>query len=141
MDIEEKLKSDVLRHAQLAKMPPRAGEGKKMLWLEAVAKIKKADGNIGYGIVKRNTDLSYRVTYINGSTSTIVDLLEIYPYVSLDKKNIKKFAEKDDMASRIKYLRSLDLPYVIDFETATIDDLNREIVKAAVFQQLNAQED
>ena len=133
--------ADALHFAHLAEMPDKMGPNSKKIWIEAVAKIKKADGNIGYGIVKRNADMSYRVTYINGSTASIVDLLEIYPYINLDSKYIKKFTKKDDMASRIQYLRSLNLPYVIDFETATIDDLNKEIVKAAVYQQLNAREE
>lgn len=141
MDYEQKLIADVLHYAHLAEMPEKMLSGSKSLWIEAIAKIKKADGNVGYGIVKRNADLSYRVVYVNGSTSTIVDLIEIYPYINLDSKYIKKFTKKDDMASRIQYLRSMNLPYFIDYETSTIDDLNKEIVKAAVYQQLKALEE
>jgi hypothetical protein len=65
----------------------------------------------------------------------------VYPYVKIDKANIKKFADKNDRESRIKYLLSLHLPYQIDFENASVADLNKEIVKAAVFQQLNALEE
>lgn len=141
MDYEQKLIADVLRNAQIAEMPQKTNPD-SFLWIEAVAKIKKADGNIGYGIVKRNSDLSYRVTYINGSTATVADLLEVYPYVNLDKTRIKKFKDKDDVQGRIKYLKSLNLPYAGDwnFDEMTIDDLNREIVKAALYLQLNAQE-
>ena len=135
---EEKLIADVLRNAQLAKLPKKVTPD-NFIWIEAIAKIKKLDGNIGYGIVKRNSDLSYRVTYINGSTATIVELIEVYPYVTLDKAYIKKFKDKEDIQGRIAYLQSLDLPYSgeWDLDNMTIADLNKEIVKAALYKQLN----
>lgn len=139
-EYEQKLLADALNTAHLAKLPAKM-DPENFIWIEGIAKIKLIDSSYGFGIVKRNPDLSYTVTYINGATSPIMYVEEVYPYVKIDKANIKKFADKNDRESRIKYLQSLHLPYEIDFENASVADLNKEIVKAAVFQQLNALEE
>lgn len=139
---EENLISDVLNFAHLTSLPKRV-DPKKSLWIEAVAKFRLANNSVGYGVVKRNLDLSYRVLYINGSTASIVDIEEVYPYIMLEKQYIKKFTEKAGEKERIAYLESLNLPYVAEgyFDDMTIDDLNKEVVKAAVYQQLKALEE
>lgn len=139
-EYEKRLLADALSTAHLTKLPTKM-DPNEVIWIEGIAKIKLVDGSYGFGIVKRNPDLSYTVTYINGATSPILYVEEVYPYVKIDKSNIKKFADKEDRDGRINYLQSLHLPYEIDFENATVSDLNKEIVKAAVFQQLNAMEE
>lgn len=139
-EYEKRLLADALSAAHLTKLPTKM-DPKEVIWIEGIAKIKLVDGSYGFGIVKRNPDLSYTVTYINGATSPILYVEEVYPYVKIDKSNIKKFSDKEDSDGRINYLQSLHLPYEIDFENATVADLNKEIVKAAVFQQLNAMEE
>lgn len=139
---EHNLIADALNFAHLTTLPKKANPQKTM-WIEAVAKIRLANNSIGYGVVKRNADLSYRVTYVNGATAAIVDIEEIYPYVVLDKQYIKKFSEKADEGDRIAYLKSLNLPYAVDgyFDGMDIEELNKEVVKAAVYQQLKALEE
>lgn len=134
---EQNLISDVLEFAQLTSLPKRV-DPKKSLWIEAIAKFRLANNSIGYGVVKRNIDLTYRVLYINGSTAAIVDIEEAYPYIMLEKQYIKKFTEKAGEKERVAYLESLNLPYVAEgyFDGMSIDDLNKEVVKAAVYQQL-----
>ena len=139
---EQNLISDVLNFAHLTSLPKRV-DPKKSLWIEAVAKFRLANNSVGYGVVKRNLDLSYRVLYVNGSTAAIVDIEEAYPYIMLEKQYIKKFTEKAGEKERIAYLESLNLPYVADgyFDGMDIDDLNKEVVKAAVYQQLKSLEE
>lgn len=139
---EQNLISDVLNFAHLASLPKRV-DPKKSLWIEAIAKFRLANNSVGYGVVKRNLDLTYRVLYVNGSTASIVDIEEVYPYIMLEKQYIKKFTEKAGEKERIAYLESLNLPYVAEgyFDGMSIDELNKEVVKAAVFQQLNALEE
>ena len=138
---EQNLISDVLEFAQLTSMPKRV-DPKKSLWIEAIAKFRLANNSVGYGVVKRNIDLSYRVLYVNGSTASIVDIEEAYPYIMLEKQYIKKFTDKAGEKERIAYLESLNLPYVAEgyFDGMSIDDLNKEVVKAAVYQQLKSLE-
>lgn len=135
---EEKLIRDVLEVARLTELPPKT-DVDSFLWIEGVAKINLANGSIGYGIVKRNHDLSPVVTYINGETSSIVSITEVYPYATINKEMIKKFRANDDTEVRKKYLQSLNLPYPIDYDNATVSDLNKEVVKAALYQQVNTQ--
>ena len=133
--IEQNLISDVLRMAHLTELPKP--DDKKSVWIKAVAKIRLADNSVGYGILKRNTDLTHRVCYINGHISAMVETEEVYPYITLNKDYIKKFTAKEKEAARIAYLKSLNLPYEINgLETMNIDDLNKEVVKAAMWQQM-----
>lgn len=139
---EQKLISDALNFAHLTSLPKRV-DPKKSLWIEAIAKFRLANNSVGYGVVKRNLDLSYRVLYINGSTASIVDIEEVYPYIMLEKQYIKKFTDKAGEKERIAYLESLNLPYVAEgyFDGMDIEELNKEVVKAAVYRQLKALEE
>lgn len=139
---EQKLISDALNFAHLTTLPKKA-DPQKSLWIEAIAKIRLANNSVAYGVVKRNLDLTYRVLYVNGSTASIVGIEEAYPYIMLEKQYIKKFTEKAGEKERIAYLESLNLPYVAEgyFDGMSIDDLNKEVVKAAVYQQLKALEE
>jgi hypothetical protein len=137
---EQNLIADALRVAQMTKLPAKTSP-EDLTWVEGVAKIRLSDASIGYGIVGRNPDLSVSYKYINGNTAAIAAIEEVYPYESIDKRRIKKFGKDDDAESRVAYLKSLNLPYEINFENATIADLNKEVVKAALFMQLNSKED
>ena len=137
---EQNLIADVLRNAQLTKLPSKTSP-EDLTWIEGVAKIRLSDASIGYGIVRRNPNLSVSYKYINGNTAAIAAIEEVYPYESIDKRRIKKFGKDDDAESRVTYIKSLNLPYEINFDNATIADLNKEVVKAAVYQQLKALEE
>ena len=139
---EQKLISDALNFAHLTTLPKKA-DPQKSLWIEAIAKIRLANNSVAYGVVKRNADLSYRVAYVNGATAAIVEIEEVYPYVVLDKQYIHKFGKNDTEKERIAYLKSLKLPYVTEgyFDNMDIEELNKEVVKAAVYQQLKALEE
>lgn len=136
LEQEKKLLADAMTIARISKLPPKA-DPDDYTWIEAIAKIKLIDSSYAYGIVKRNPDLTYTVTYKNGATLSILCVEEVYPYEKLDKSMVKKFTNKDDAEGRVKYLMSLNLPYQIDFNNATVADLNKEIVKAALYKQVN----
>lgn len=137
---EERLLQDALREAHLTQLPKVAA--KNTVWLEGIAKIRKANGSIAYGIVKRNPDLTHRVIYVNGDIFAISEIVEVYPYVTLDKSYIKTFTAKEKEDARIKYLKSLEIPSVcpVNYEGMTMEELNKEIIKAAVYMQLKDME-
>lgn len=131
---EQQLISDALRMAHLTELPKKAD--KKSVWIEGVAKITLSDGSTAYGIVKRNPDLTHRVVYINGNTASISKVEEVYPYITLNSDYIKKFGKNEGEEARIKYLRSLNLPCTSpDICEMTLEELNKEVVKAALYQQ------
>lgn len=131
---EQNLIADALRMAHLTELPKKAD--KKTVWIEGVAKITLADGSTAYGIVKRNPDLTHRVVYVNGNTAAIAKVEEVYPYINLNSDYIKKFGKNEGEEARIKYLRSLNLPCTSpDICEMTLEELNKEVVKAAVYQQ------
>jgi hypothetical protein len=134
---EQQLISDALNQAHLTELPD--AWDKKTVWIEGVAKIRLANNSIGYGIVKHyDLDAEPVVSYINGDTFSIVDIEEVYPYVVLQKEYIKKFTAKEKEKERIAYLQSLHLPQneQKDFESMTLEELNKEIVNAALYLQL-----
>lgn len=139
-DYENRLISDALNKAGLAQLPP-AAKPEDLTWIEGVAKIRLDNGGYCYGIVKRTPDTNFIVSYKNGPISAIKYVEEVYPYTLLDKSRVKKFTAKEDAKARINYLKALHLPYEIDFENATLADLNKEIVKAALYQQINNKEE
>lgn len=133
---EERLIADVLNKAHLVEMPKPADT--KTVWLEGIAKIRLANNSIGYGIVKMvELDADPVVTYINGDTFAITEIEEVYPYEVLQKEYIKKFTSKEKEPARINYLKSLHLPYAEEdtFDNMTIDELNKEVVRAAFYLQ------
>lgn len=138
---EERLIADVLNKAHLVEMPKPVD--KKTVWLEGIAKIRLANNSIGYGIVKMvELDADPVVTYINGDTFAITEIEDVYPYVVLQKEYIKKFTAKEKEPARINYLKSLHLPYAEEntFDNMTIDELNKEVVRAAFYLQLKEME-
>lgn len=131
---EQQLISDALRMAHLTELPKKAD--KKSVWIEGVAKITLDDGSTAYGIVKRNPDLTTRVCYVNGNTAAISNVEEVYPYITLNGEYIKKFGKNEGEEARIKYLRSLNLPCTSpDICEMTLEELNKEVVKVAVYMQ------
>ena len=133
---EQQLINDALQKAQIAELPKPATT--KTVWIEGIAKIRLSDGSIGYGIVKRNEDLTTRVCYINGNIAAINEIIEVYPYIKLQKEYIKKFGKGEGEKERIEYLQSLKLPWAsLDLSEMTIDELNKEVVKAAIYFQMN----
>ena len=133
---EQQLISDALRMAHLTELPKKVD--KKSVWIEGVAKITLSDGSTAYGIVKRNSDLTHRVVYINGNTASISKVEEVYPYITLNSGYIKKFGKNEGEEARTNYLKSLHLPWAFAedyFDNMTLDELNREVVKAALYQQ------
>ena len=131
---EQNLIADALRMAHLTELPKKAD--KKTVWIEGVAKITLSDGSTAYGIVKRNPDLTTRVCYVNGNTAAISNVEEVYPYITLNSEYIKKFGKNEGEEARIKYLRSLNLPCTSpDICEMTLEELNKEVVKAAVYMQ------
>ena len=137
---EQNLIADVLNFAHLAEMPKAAS--KNTIWLEGIAKIRLGDNSIAYGVVRRNADLTSRVLYVNGNTSVIVEVEEVYPYSVLEKEQVKKFTATQKEKARIDYLKSLELPYLegVNLEAMSMEELNKEVVKAAVYQQLKNME-
>lgn len=133
---EQQLISDALRMAHLTELPKKAD--KKSVWIEGVAKITLADGSTAYGIVKRNLDLTHRVVYVNGNLSAISKVEEVYPYITLNSDYIKKFGKNEGEEAKINYLKSLRLPWAFAadyFDNMTLEELNKEVVKAALYQQ------
>lgn len=137
--IEEKLIADVLNFAHLTSMPSKMTK-KTALWIEAVAKVRKANATYAYAILRRTANLDHTFIYSNGATSPIVSVEEVYPIITLDTKYVKKFTD-DSKDARIRYLRSMNLPYIETekyFDGMTLEDLDKEVVKSAMYQQLEA---
>lgn len=136
---EKKLINDVLSRAELKKMPKANNAS---VWIWAIAKFRLQDGSFGYGIIHRNLSLGYEIKYINGNTSAIGSIIDVYPYETVDTRTIKRFKDDEDRGARVDYLKSENLPYldIEKLEGMSIEDLNKEVVRVAVYKFLNNEE-
>ena len=132
---------DVLQKVRLTALP-KPVEKNNILWIDAVVKARLQNNSIAYGICERNADLEEKIVYINGDTSAIAFIEEYYPIHFIAKEYIKTFRKDDDRESRIKYLNSQPKPHEgIDYNSLSIEELNKEIIKNAFYQQLNFMEE
>lgn len=133
----EKYRIDIMNYVKINEFPQEETEDTK-LWIKAIALVRKHNSTYAYANLVRNPDMSYSVEHINGSMSPIASYEKIYPYLLLDVKYIKGF-RGNGYEPRVEYLKSLSLPYLnnVDLTKMTLADLNKEIVGAAVYLQLN----
>jgi len=134
---EESLLDKVLRKAGLESLPEKFdGNG---VWLYAIARLHKIDGSIGYGILKRTADFKYSYRYTNGNIQQIDEKqTEIFPIIMLDTDSVRTFAN-DNPEDRITYLKRVRPKWLADvkLEDMSIEELNKEVVRYAMVQQMN----
>ena len=139
MEFPEYLKKEiptVLSKANVSVFPEKETSETEM-WVRAIALARTADGNHTLVLLTRQPNMEYAITY-NGAQSPVREFVEFYPYELLNKKYIRGF--KGNAAEpRIEYLRSLNLPYAegVDYSAMSVSELNKAIVGAAVYMQIN----
>lgn len=107
----------------------------KLIWVKALALVKKRDGTQSYVCLKRNADtLTYNISNDFGTCSAVVEYVEIYPFSFLKEKYMPVFkgVKKED---RINYLNKINKNK--DYSQYTLKELDKEIVRIAISRQLN----
>jgi hypothetical protein len=107
---------------------------KENIWIKAIAKVVLADGCECYVYVERTPQNEPRIKRVFGGTSSIVKILEYYPFSYLKAEYMPIFEDKKDKASRIAYLQKGNMD--VDYSQYSLKRLNAEILAGAIARQL-----
>lgn len=133
MDLTEKSLFDCLGYCKLSQLPEKA-DGKSV-WITAMGKIKKSDGNFYYAYLERGRDGKPKVMRDFGAIASIIEYVEYYPILYLDSSYLKKFKkDKEGTEMLVAYLKSEGV--LINFEEADRKALDKENIKIAIQKQL-----
>jgi hypothetical protein len=122
---------DALSWASLRELPEK--DNGENIYILALALVTKRDGSKSYVATRKTMDGKDKVVKVFGSTSIIVKIEEVYPYLLLDGNYLPTFEGKK-REERIKWL-SMSNPD-IDYSEFTLKELNREILGVAMKNQL-----
>jgi hypothetical protein len=122
---------DALSYCSLRDLPEP--DDKENIWIRALARVAKADGNEYYVYVEKDANAENRIKKDFGSMSAIVRVLEYYPFSYLRAEFMPTFkTQKKD--ERIAYLTRFDKN--LDYSSYSLKDLNLEILKGAIAMQM-----
>ena len=129
---EEKNLLDALSWCGLKKLPEK--DNGEDIWLEALAKVSKANGSISYVYIKKNAELKDVIAKDFGDISMIAKVIEVYPFNFLKASFMPTF-KGNNKNERLHYLQKVYKDK--DFSSMTVKQLDTEILKVAVLNQLN----
>lgn len=92
---------EALRIAQLGDLPPAVDGTYKNYWLKAIAKVQRANGEMGYCIAVNDGDNSPRIIRDLAPNGIILKVLAIYPYEESSRNIIPRFSNDEQI---LKYL-------------------------------------
>lgn len=133
MNATEKSMFDVLQFCKIAELPDPWD--KKSVWITAICRTKKNDGNEYYAYCERGNDGKPRVVRDFGACRAIVEMEEYFPLLYLESSYVRKFKKDDEGTEKlVEYLKEEGV--VMDYENADRKALNKENIKLAVQKQL-----
>lgn len=131
-DIEKESLMQCLSWCALRELPQKY-DGKNV-YIKAVAKVKKADGSVGYMAIQKDKNGVDKYIKDFGSVSVIREIMEIYPYLYLDAQYMPKF-KTQKKEERIAMLSRL---YNKNFDNMSLKELDREVLNHAIQMHLRA---
>lgn len=124
---------DALSYCALRELPEKDNE--EDFWLRAVALVQKTDGTQSYVYVEKSVkDLSNRIMKDWGTSATICNIIEYYPFSFLKAQFMPKF-KTQKKEERIKYLTTYDKRDG-DWQGYSLKELDAEVLKRAARKQL-----
>lgn len=132
-NILEKSLIDALSYCALRELPPEdKGED---IWISAVVLLTKRNGTKSYAVVQKDTKGENKILKDFGEVSPIVKIEKVYPYLYLNSNFVPTFDSKKK-EDRIKWLQMVYPKR--DFSEMSIKELNREIINAAIQNQIKS---
>lgn len=122
-----------LQFAERAELPEPWD--KKSIYINAIAKVVKADGAHYFVYVEKGRDGKDRTIKDFGATSITRKVEEVYPLVYLESSYLSKFPKTEEgREKQIQYLKY----YRVNLDFASMDKkaLDKECIKVAIQQQL-----
>lgn len=122
---------DALSYCSLRSLPEP--DDKENIWIRAIAKIAKADGQTYYAYVEKDDKLNNKIIKDFGSISAIVKVVEYYPFSYLKPAFMPKFKTKTK-EERINYLTRYNKD--LKLEGLSVKELDRLVVLGAIKMQM-----
>lgn len=122
---------DALSYCDLRDLPEI--EDGENVWIRAIAKIAKSDGIEYYAYVEKDKNLNNKIVKDFGSMSSIVKVLEYYPFSYLKADFMPEFKTKKK-EERIAYLTRFKTTK--DYSGMSLKELNDEVLKGAIEMQM-----
>lgn len=122
---------DALSYCSLRELPEV--EDKDSVWIRAIAKIVKADGQAYYAYVEKDDNLNNKIIKDFGPVSAIVKVVEYYPFSYLKPAYMPKFKgnKKDE---KINYLTRYNKDAKLN--SLSVKELDKLILKGAIKKQM-----
>ena len=136
MTLSEQSKFDCLEYCKVATIPePWNG---KDVYISAICKTLKADGNNYYCVVEIDEEGKNRIVKDFGRCAAIIKFEEVYPLSYLEPSYVKKFKKDEEgTAKLVGYLKNEGVK--MDFESADRKMLDKANIRVAIKKQ-NANE-
>lgn len=133
MTDSEKSMFECLEYCKVSKLPePWDG---KSVYLSAVCRTLKSDGNNYYCVVEIDENGKNRIVKDFGRCAAILKFEQIYPLSYLEPSYVKKFKKDEEgTAKLVEYLKNEGV--VMDFENADRKMLDKANIRVAIQRQL-----
>ena len=122
---------DALQYCSLRVLPEP--EDKENVWIRAIAKIAKADGQMYYAYVEKDDKLQNKIVKDFGPISALVRVVEYYPFSYLKPAFMPKF-KGNKKEERITYLTRYNKD--LDYSSYSVKELDKLIMMGAIKKQM-----
>lgn len=122
---------DALQYCSLRVLPEP--EDKENVWIRAIAKIAKADGQMYYAYVEKDDKLQNKIIKDFGPISALVRVVEYYPFSYLKPAFMPKF-KGNKKEERIAYLTRYNKD--LDYSNYSVKELDKLIMLGAIKKQM-----
>lgn len=125
---------DALQYCSLRKLPEV--EDGENVWIRAIAKIAKADGQMYYAYVEKDDKMQNKIVKDFGPISALVRVVEYYPFSYLKPAFMPKFKgkSKEGKEERIAYLTRYDKD--LNLDGLSVKELDKMIMLGAIKKQM-----
>lgn len=122
---------DALQYCSLRTLPEP--DDKENVWIRAIAKIAKADGQMYYAYVEKDDKLQNKIIKDFGPISALVRVVEYYPFSYLKPAFMPKF-KGNKKEERIAYLTRYNKD--LDYSNYSVKELDKLIMLGAIKKQM-----
>lgn len=122
---------DALQYCSLRVLPDV--EDGENVWIRAIAKIAKADGQMYYAYVEKDDKLQNKIIKDFGPISALVRVIEYYPFSYLKPAFMPKF-KGNKKEERIAYLTRYNKD--LDYSHYSVKELDKLIMLGAIKKQM-----
>ena len=122
---------DALQYCSLRGLPDV--EDGENVWIRAIAKIAKADGQMYYAYVEKDEKLQNKIIKDFGPISALVRVVEYYPFSYLKPAFMPKF-KGNKKEERIAYLTRYNKD--LDYSNYSVKELDKLIMLGAIKKQM-----